>query len=214
MRPSPTDTHLGGVAKKTREAMILCEAAGFDVIIVESVGVGQSEITLAGMVDCFVGLMLPNAGDELQGIKKGLLEWVDIIAINKSDGPNEHSAQLAQRDFQSAFRYLPRRYADWVPQVIRTSALHNVGIDTLWETIQAHHAFLVEADMLDKIRAEQRVAWFTQLLQAQVWDAFVSHPRVAAGWADALTQVVSGAVSIHAAVESMLQAGTRDDTVD
>ena len=110
VRPSPTDRQLGGVARETREAMLLCEAAGFDVILVESVGVGQSEIVLVGMVDCFVALMLPNAGDELQGIKKGLLEWVDVLAVNKSDGENARLSERSRREYAAALHYVPHRH--------------------------------------------------------------------------------------------------------
>ena len=214
VRPSPTDTHLGGVARKTREAMIICEAAGFDVIIVESVGVGQSEITLAGMVDCFVALMLPNAGDELQGIKKGLLEWVDIIAINKADGANEQNARLAQRDFQTAFHYLPPRYQGWQPKVLLTSALEGVGIPELWNLIQEHRLFLQDSGALQSLRSAQRVDWFTQSLQSNVWDQFLAHPVVKANWDRMLQQVTDGRISIHAAVESLLLDGSRHDPLD
>ena len=214
VRPSPTDTHLGGVARKTREAMIICEAAGFDVIIVESVGVGQSEITLAGMVDCFVALMLPNAGDELQGIKKGLLEWVDIIAINKADGTNEQNARLAQRDFQTAFHYLPPRFQNWQPKVLLTSALHEIGIAELWMAIQEHQIFLMESGHLQTLRQSQRVEWFTHTLQSSVWEQFMAHSAVRTKWNSILQKVRDGRISIHAAVESLLLDGSGHDPLD
>ena len=214
VRPSPTDTHLGGVARKTREAMIICEAAGFDVIIVESVGVGQSEITLTGMVDCFVALMLPNAGDELQGIKKGLLEWVDIIAINKADGSNEQNAKLAQRDFQTAFHYLPPRYPGWQPKVLLTSALHEIGIAELWTAIQEHQTFLKDSGTLQTLRQSQRVEWFTHTLQSSVWEQFIGHSIVRSNWNGILQQVRDGRISIHAAVESLLLDGSGHDPLD
>lgn len=137
IRPSPTAGTLGGVARRTRETMALCEAAGFDVILVETVGVGQSETVVADMVDFFLVLMLPGAGDELQGIKKGILEIADMIAVNKADGENAPRAEAAARDYRGALHILKPASANWSPPVVTCSALKNQGLDTVWAEICA-----------------------------------------------------------------------------
>ena len=139
IRPSPSGGALGGVAQKTRETMLLCEAAGYDVVLVETVGVGQSEYQVAGMVDFFMVLMLPGGGDELQGIKKGIMELADALVINKADGDSAQLATLAQRQYTSAMKLL-RHSGFWSPPVVTCSALENVGIDDLWEMIQSYHS--------------------------------------------------------------------------
>jgi LAO/AO transport system kinase len=142
IRPSPSAGTLGGVARKTRESMLLCEAAGYDVVIVETVGVGQSETVVADMVDVFVALMLPGAGDELQGIKKGLLEIAEILFVNKADGENETRARRAARDLEAALHLFAPVSPHWSPTVLTGSGLTGAGIDKLWETVTAHRKAL------------------------------------------------------------------------
>ena len=138
IRPSPSGNTLGGVARRTRESMMLCEAAGFDVVLVETVGVGQSETMVAQMVDFFLVLMLPGAGDELQGIKKGILELADVIAVNKADGDNQVKARIAVRDYSATLHYLRARSAHWQPSAMAVSGLEGVGLDELWQLILQH----------------------------------------------------------------------------
>ena len=143
IRPSPAGNSLGGVARKTRETIILCEAAGFDTIIVETVGVGQSEMTVHSMVDFFLLLLLPGAGDELQGIKRGIVEMADLIAVNKADGDRIEAAKLAKRQYRNALHLFPPKENNWIPAVVNCSALNNEGIDEIWKTI---HRFQTKND--------------------------------------------------------------------
>lgn len=161
VRPSPSAGSLGGVAARTREAMLLAEAAGYTVVIVETVGVGQSEVAVADMVDTFVALMLPGAGDELQGIKKGLLERADIIAVNKADGANRDPARQAAAELLSAVKILA---AETPPQVLTLSATTGDGLDTLWQAVLTHRGALEDAGMLDSRRRAQGVIWMRDML--------------------------------------------------
>ncbi len=168
IRPSPTSGSLGGVARKTRETILLCEAAGFDVVLVETVGVGQSETVVAGMVDFFLVLMLAGAGDELQGIKKGVLELADLIAINKADGDNELPAMRAAREYRSALRYLRARDDGWTPPVELCSALQNTGIDAIWQIVTERLDACDQSGALAARRAEQRLRWMWQMVEETV----------------------------------------------
>jgi LAO/AO transport system kinase len=170
IRPSPTSGALGGVARMTRETMALCEAAGFDVVIVETVGVGQSEVMVAEMVDVFVALMLPGAGDELQGIKKGLLELADLIAINKADGDNRFRAEQAASHYRRALSILEPVHPKWRPPVLLLSALEGEGLEQLWRTLEQHRAVLEADDGLAAKRRSQQVGWFWQLLDSGLED--------------------------------------------
>ena len=163
IRPSPSGGALGGVAQKTRETMLLCEAAGYDVILVETVGVGQSEYQVAGMVDFFMVLMLPGGGDELQGIKKGIMELADALVINKADGDSEQLATLAQRQYLSAMHLL-RHSGFWSPPVMTCSALQNTRIDAVWEMIQEFHQQALEKQAFAPKRAQQNRDWMHQLV--------------------------------------------------
>lgn len=164
IRPSPSGGNLGGVARKTREAMLACEAAGFDVIIVETVGVGQSETTVASMVDFFMVLMIAGAGDELQGIKKGVLEVADAIVINKADGDNIPRTEAAQKEYQAALHLLMPRSPHWTPPVLTCSSLKATGLDKIWDTIQDHKAKLTDCGELTEIRKAQTLDWMSFLL--------------------------------------------------
>ena len=163
IRPSPSEGSLGGVAHKTRETMLLCEAAGYDVIIVETVGVGQSEYEVASMVDFFLVLMLPNAGDELQGIKKGILELADALVINKADGESINLAKQSQQHYQNAFHLLQDN-GFWTPRVLSCSALEHKGIDAVWEMILEYQKIANEHGVFQQQRREQNSQWMKKLL--------------------------------------------------
>jgi LAO/AO transport system kinase len=177
IRPSPTAGTLGGVTRATRETIVVCEAAGFDVVLVETVGVGQSETLVAKMVDFFLVLMIPGAGDELQGIKKGVLELADMIAVNKADGDNEVRARLAARDYANALRLMQPNSPSWNPPVVTCSALHEIGLDTLWAQIELHRGKLSESGELDDKRRQQQVDW----MWASVEDRLLSQLHHATG---------------------------------
>jgi LAO/AO transport system kinase len=178
IRPSPSGGTLGGVARRTRETIIVCEAAGFDVIIVETVGVGQSETTVASMVDFFLVLMLAGAGDELQGIKKGVLELADAIAINKADGNNIKNAQKAKIEYENALSLLTPSSAIWSPPVLTCSALTMDGIDAIWQTILDHRKKLEATGELSDKRRKQALDWMWALVEEGLIDRFYRNPEV------------------------------------
>ncbi|MFM8305353.1 MAG: methylmalonyl Co-A mutase-associated GTPase MeaB [Actinomycetota bacterium] len=169
VRPSPAGSTLGGVARRTREAMLLCEAAGFDVVIVETVGVGQSETAVADMVDCFVLLIAPAGGDELQGIKRGIVELADVVVVNKADGALEPVATATASDYAAALHLVRPRSAEWAPRVVLCSALEHRGIDGLWSGIGEFRAALAGAPMADR-RAQQARAWMRDELADSLLD--------------------------------------------
>jgi LAO/AO transport system kinase len=180
IRPSPTSGTLGGVAAKTRETMALCEAAGFDIIIVETVGVGQSETAVADMVDIFVVLLLAGAGDDLQGIKKGVIEIADLIAINKADGDNMARATQAAAEYTSALHILTPADAIWTPPVLTVSGLGNAGLDHLWAKIGEHKSRMVATGTFDERRRTQAVGWMRAMLQQRLMAAMTANPAVSA----------------------------------
>lgn len=204
IRPSPAAGTLGGVAEKTRQSMLLCEAAGFDVVIVETVGVGQSETVVKSMVDCFLLLLLPGAGDELQGIKRGIMEMADIIAINKADGDFERKAQLAAAEVRRALHLFPAENNGWTVPVVPCSALQNVKIDLVWEKIIAFETHLKSSGLLQHNRKTQMRDWFQELLQTQLIDWFLKNKLVAAHVADMQAAVVKGEIDPSEAVIKML----------
>lgn len=159
IRPSPSSGTLGGVAAKTRETMLLCEAAGFNVVIIETVGIGQSEITVADMVDFFLILMLPGAGDDLQGIKKGVLEIADMIAVNKADGDNQTRAERAASDYRNALHILSPQSPNWTPPVLTYSGLHDTGVDGLWSQVELFRERMMASGEWQQRREQQRVGW-------------------------------------------------------
>jgi LAO/AO transport system kinase len=177
IRPSPAGRTLGGVARRTREALLLCEAAGFDVVLVETVGVGQSEIAVAELVDTFVVLAQPGSGDELQGIKKGVLELADVLAVNKADGDNRTRAELSLRDHRAALRYLRHR-RNVAPASLLVSGQTGEGLPELWAAVLAHREQL--GDQLRELRADQAVGWLRDELGDRLWAAFDDHATVAA----------------------------------
>jgi LAO/AO transport system kinase len=168
IRPSPSSGTLGGVAAKTREAMLLCEAAGFDVVLVETVGIGQSETAVYDMTDFFLALMLPGAGDELQGIKKGLVELADMIAINKADGDNVRRANTAAAEYRSALHILTPRSEHWYPPVVTYSALTGTGIAELWQKVLDHRTAMNASGEFAARRREQQVKWMWSMLEGRM----------------------------------------------
>ena len=178
IRPSPSGGTLGGVARKTRETMLVCEAAGFDVLIVETVGVGQSETTVASMVDFFLVLMLAGAGDELQGIKKGVLELADAIAITKADSDNVDKARQAARTYASALHLLSPASPHWQPPVLTCSALSLEGLDAVWETVLDHRARIRASGEFDIKRRAQALDWLQALVDDGLRERFLRHPQV------------------------------------
>ncbi len=178
IRPSPSGGNLGGVARKTREVMLACEAAGFDVIIIETVGVGQSETTVASMVDFFMVLMIAGAGDELQGIKKGVLEVADTIVINKADGDNIIRAEAAQKEYQAALHLLMPQSPNWNPPVLTCSSLKAIGLDIIWETILTHKKTLSECGELGEKRRSQALDWMSFLVNEGLREWFYGLDQV------------------------------------
>lgn len=179
IRPSPTSGTLGGVTRKTRETMELCEAAGFDVIIVETVGVGQSEVAVADMVDFFLVLLLAGGGDDLQGIKKGIIEIADMIAINKADGDNVIRAERAAAEYRAALQILTPQSATWSPPVLTVSGQNNGGLDTLWGKIAEHRRKMTATGEFALRRQRQAVAWMHDMMSDRVMASLKANPRVA-----------------------------------
>ena len=178
IRPSPSAGTLGGVARRTRETMIVCEAAGFDVIIVETVGIGQSETAVADMVDFFLVLLLPGAGDDLQGIKKGVIELADMLAVNKADGDNAGRARRAVSDYRAALQILMPPGAAWTPPVLTISGLKNIGLDALWAEIERHRALFEKSGALAARRSEQQVKWMWSMLEEGLMQRLKADSRV------------------------------------
>lgn len=206
VRPSPSSGSLGGVARKTRETMLVCEAAGFDVILVETVGVGQSETVVAEMVDFFLLLMLAGAGDELQGIKRGIMELADMIAINKADGDNELKARRASRDYASALHYMRPRSETWKPPVVTCSGLNNLGLDTLWEKIEEYKELTEANGELQERRQRQLVKWTWDIVEDHLMSSFRSHPEVRRVNASLADELANAATTPTLAATAMLEA--------
>ncbi len=204
IRPSPSGGTLGGVARKTRETMLVCEAAGFDVIIVETVGVGQSETTVSLMVDFFLVLMLAGAGDELQGIKKGVLELADAIAINKADGDNIEKAARAQKDYETALQLLRPASPNWSPPVLTCSARELTGIEEIWAVVLKHRDIMTASCELDQNRRTQSLAWMWSLVEEGLKDRFKHHPKVQQHLPQLSRQVENGMLSPTAAACQLL----------
>lgn len=178
IRPSATGASLGGVANKTRETMLLCEAAGFDVIFIETVGVGQSEVAVKGMVDFFLLLMLAGAGDELQGIKKGIMEMADAIAITKADGDNVKASKRAVTEYKNALHLFPPSETGWFPKVTTCSALTKDGIDEVWKLIEDFFDHMNERNLIEKSRKEQNINWMHETIGWLLKQQFYNKPEV------------------------------------
>jgi len=204
IRPSPSGGSLGGVARRTREAMLLAEAAGFDVVLVETVGVGQSETTVAEMVDIFLLLLAPGGGDDLQGIKRGIMELADLVVINKADGDLLPKARLAAADYRMALHLMRPRHADWQPQVQMASALLNEGIDAVWATIEDFRNKLEKTGAFQAQRRHQAEGWLWRELQDGMLD-WLKHDPAVAGELPKLQKAVSaGKATPHAAAKKIL----------
>ena len=203
VRPSPSSGTLGGVAAKTRETMLLCEAAGFDVVLVETVGIGQSETTVADMTDFFLALMLPGAGDELQGIKKGLVELADMIAVNKADGDNVKRATTAAAEYRAALHILNPRSPNWTPPVVTYSALTGGGIAELWEQVLLHRERMTKSGERAALRREQQVKWMWSMLEERLFGRLKSDPSVRARLPDIEAAVAGGRLAATLAVDEI-----------
>nr|WP_234733494.1 methylmalonyl Co-A mutase-associated GTPase MeaB [Tellurirhabdus bombi] len=205
IRPSPAGDSLGGVAHRTRETMLLCEAAGFEVILVETVGVGQSETLVHSMVDFFLLLMLAGAGDELQGMKRGIVELADVIAITKADGANRTAAEHARADYQNALHLFPPTPTGWIPQVLTCSASENKGITDLWHWVEQHQHSLQHNGHRNLIRQGQNLAWMHSYIRQQLEEQFYNQPDLEEKVADMENQVRQGSILPIQAAEKLLK---------
>jgi LAO/AO transport system kinase len=203
IRPSPASGTLGGVAAKTRETMLLCEAAGYGVILVETVGVGQSEVAVADMTDFFLVLALPGAGDELQALKKGVVELADMIAVNKADGDNVPRAKLAAAEYSAALHILSPRSRNWSPPVITCSALSGDGIEALWRHVLDHRERLTASGELAAHRGEQQVKWMWTMLEERLFAPLRSDRALKAALPRIETEVAAGRLAPASAVEEI-----------
>lgn len=203
VRPSPAADHLGGVARKTREAMLLCEAFGFDVVIVETVGVGQSETEVASMVDTFVLLAQGGAGDELQGIKRGIMERVDVVAVNKADGDGLPSARRATRDLSAALHLMRRRFDAWSAKALMVSAKTGQGIDELWRTITEHRDAIERSGELASLRGDQAKRWLRTEVETRLFAELTARPEVRAKLAELETRVSRGEIPASVAATDL-----------
>jgi LAO/AO transport system kinase len=205
IRPSPSSGTLGGVAAKTRETMLLCEAAGYDVVLVETVGVGQSELAVADMTDFFLVLVLPGAGDELQALKKGVVELADMIAVNKADGDNLPRAKAAAAEYGAALHILTSASPNWSPPVITCSALKRNGIEQLWEHILDHRDRLTLSGEIKARRGEQQVKWMWTMLEERLFEPLRSDRAIKAHVSRIEADVASGVTAPAAAVEKIAE---------
>jgi LAO/AO transport system kinase len=205
IRPSPSSGSLGGVARKTRETICLCEAAGFDVIFIETVGVGQSETAVHSMVDFFLLLALAGAGDELQGIKRGIMEMADTIVITKADGSNIDKANRAKAEHQSALHLMPLSESGWQPQVLTCSAHNNIGIENIWDTIQKYFKLTQENNFYKTNRAEQSKYWMHQTIKEQLQSRFYNDVALSRLIKEMETDVIEGKVSSFEAAHLLLK---------
>lgn len=178
IRPSPSGDSLGGVARKTRESIILCEAAGFDVLLIETVGVGQSETTVHSMTDFFLLLKLAGAGDELQGIKRGIIEMADAIVINKADGDNQKAAREARLEFKRALHLYPPKESGWQPKVLLASAIEETGISEIWKLVEDYLQLTKENHYFETNRHEQNKFWLLQTVNEHLKGRFYQHPEI------------------------------------
>jgi LAO/AO transport system kinase len=211
VRPSPAAGTLGGVAAATRESMLVVEAAGYDVVLVETVGVGQSETAVANMVDVFVVVAIPGAGDELQGIKRGLLELADLIAVNKADGDNIERANRAAVEYRTGLHILSAGHANWEPQVLTLSARNNRGVDELWTKIRERYRALSDSGALGTRRAGQAVSWMREIFEQRLLAAFKGGKRVARHFREIEEKVRDGKMTPGAAARELAHlAGIKD----
>lgn len=205
VRPSPARGHLGGVAPRTREAILLCEAAGFDTVLIETVGVGQSEIAVREMTDCFVLLLLAGAGDELQGLKRGIVEMADILAITKADGANREPADRARAEYAGAMHLFPPTADRWSPRVLTTSAVAGHGIEALWEAVLGHQTHAEAGGHRQARRRAQSVAWLRELVSTGLGRVLARDLEVADALAGLEAQVAESKISAVSAANQLLR---------
>jgi len=205
IRSSPTGTTLGGVARRTRECMLLCEASGYDIILVETVGVGQSEITVAEMVDFFLVLMLPNAGDELQGIKRGIMELADAIVINKADGDAISSAKRAKRHYENSFHYMRPKFDDWTPKVLTCSSMEGHGVEEVWDMMAKRYNEMLDSEFLHKNRKEQELKWFDTAVSEGLKHLIFEDPEVIQKVQALKSDVAQGLCAPYTGADELLQ---------
>lgn len=210
IRPSPSRCSLGGVAQRTRETVVLCEAAGFNNIFIETVGVGQSETIVATMVDFFLLLMLPGAGDELQGIKRGIIEMSDLIAVNKADGDNKVRAELARREYARALHLFPPHASGWTPRVVTCSAVSHDGVDEIWDAVQSYCNLTRENGYFDLRRRDQDRRWMHELIEQSLRDRFMADPRVRERLPQLEREVAEGRMTSYRAALELLQTRDQD----
>lgn len=210
IRPSPSSGTLGGVGRKSRETMLLCEAAGYDIILVETVGVGQSEVTVRSMVDCFLLVVLTGAGDELQGMKKGIMELADIITVNKADGDNRVRAMGARADYERILHYLRPATEGWHTPALTCSAMTGDGIGELWATVEKFYKTVTESGVFDKRRQSQVLSWMRSMVMEHLQQRFFEHPGVQARLPHLEREVAAGTLVTTRAVQELLQAYESD----
>lgn len=208
IRPSPAGDSLGGVAQRTRESILLCEAAGFDIILVETVGVGQSETVVHGMVDFFLLLMLAGAGDELQGMKRGIMELADALVITKADGDNRTTANRARMEYQNALHLFPPTGTGWFPPVLTCSALPGangqpIGIGEIWQLIEEHQQLTTQNGYRKHRRQQQQLTWFRALVQQRLESQFYAQPGINTRLAALDEQVLAGTLLPAPAVDRL-----------
>jgi LAO/AO transport system kinase len=206
IRPSPTGGTLGGVAGRTREALLLCEAAGFDVVIVETVGVGQSETAVKDLVDLFLLLLLPGGGDELQGLKKGIVEIADILCINKADGELQAEARRAAAEYRGALSLLRPAHKDWMPPVLLVSSREDRGIEEVWAEIERFFSVMAPSGEVARRRSEQAKAWFWRELGESLLETFKAYPAVAGRLGELEAAVAAGRLAPSAAARRLLES--------
>src|SRR5215207_7864318 len=204
IRPSPTSGTLGGVARATREAIVIVEAAGHDVVLVETVGVGQSETTVANMVDCFLVLMLARTGDSLQGIKKGVLELADVVTVNKADGEHRDEARAAARELANALELLHPASAPWVPPVLTSSSFTGEGLDEVWAQIERHRAMMTKTGAFESRRTRQQIEWMWSTIDERLVSNFRQRPEVRAAVDDLERQLADRTITPALAAQRLL----------
>lgn len=209
IRPSASAETLGGVARRTREVMLLCEAAGYDVVIVETVGVGQSETAVHAMTDMFLLLMLAGAGDQLQGIKRGIMEMCDALVITKADSGNENAAHRAMGEYQSALHMFPPKESSWVPQVLSCSALKQTGVEEVWALVEKHHRWMSERGLIEAFRANQQQNWMDDYIQEELIARFWQRPEVVQRAGQVREQCIRGEITPYEAAEMLLGLGVQ-----
>lgn len=205
IRPSPSGGALGGVARKTRETIFACEAAGYDMVLVETVGVGQSEITVRSMVDCFLLLLIAGAGDELQGMKKGIFEIADLVVVNKADGENKPRAEATRAEFERVLHFLSPATEGWKTPVLTASALHHEGIGGVWDCVENYFELATSTGSLEARRGAQAVDWWRSLVEQELRLRFLGRPDVARRAHELEARILTGAIAPSLAAEDLLE---------